>query len=383
MAGALQLMAGKQDRTVEGEQWWAQSTAAAGQAGDLHMVLNLDELVPNGYFRTYWVQQNITDLKQYSASVSDLFRSSKQYREERVLIRKEEPKQASTSDGPAAAAEVVRLVPGEASVYQAKANPTSDASFALLETKLLAPHLGPVPPSQVAPQVQLTSGEQGSGSDFETRIDQAPVERPVAQQSVSALKELLDKTPLLASLQAQSTAPDQAGVFVRIHSAVILVARSEWNQAAVQSALTDFVRPGLTASQLGVGWQQKSGYQELDGLWPLVASVRDKYLLVSDDPRLAEAILANFSRKSDRKPADLLAGFNHQRERANFARFSNVVDRPSASVADAENRRSEPQFFSGDMASLSSTLAAVSAEKIEIRTEGNKERQTVVYEWAQ
>jgi len=28
MAGALQLMSGKQDRTVEGEQWWAQSTAA-------------------------------------------------------------------------------------------------------------------------------------------------------------------------------------------------------------------------------------------------------------------------------------------------------------------------------------------------------------------
>ncbi len=383
MAGALQLMSGKQDRTVEGEQWWAQATVAAGQAGDLRMVLNLEELVPNGYFRTYWVQQNITGLKQYSASVSDLFRSSKQYREERVLIKKEEPKQASSPDGPAAAAEVVRLVPSEAGVYEAEANPTSDAGLALLETKLLAPHLGPVPPSQVAPQVQLTSGEQGGGSDLETRIDQAPGERPVAQQSLSPLKELLDKTPLLASLQVQSTAPDQAGVFVRIHSAVILVAGSEWNQAAVQSALTDFVRPGLTASQLGVGWQQRAGYQELDGLWPLVVSVRGKYLLVSDDTRLAEAILANFSRKSDRRPADLLAGFNHQQERANFARFSNVVDRPSASVADAENRRGEPQFFSSNLASVSSTLAAVSAEKIEVRTEGNKERQTVIYEWAQ
>ena len=92
-------MSGKQDRTVESEQWWAQATAAAGEAGDLRMVLNLEELVPNGYFRTYWVQQNITDLKQYSASVSDLFRSSKQYREERVLIRKEEPEQASSSEG--------------------------------------------------------------------------------------------------------------------------------------------------------------------------------------------------------------------------------------------------------------------------------------------
>jgi len=267
-------------------------------------------------------------------------------------------------------------------VYQAEANPTADASFALLESKLLAPHLGPVPPSQVAPQVRLSSGEQGGGSDLETRIDLLPVERPAAQ-SVSELKVLLEKTPLLASLQVQSTAPDQAGVFVRIHSAIVLVAGSEWNQAAVQSALTDFVRPGLTASQLGVGWQQRSGYQELDGLWPLVASVRGKYLLISDDPALAEAILTNFSRKPDRKPAELFAGFNHQHERANFARFSNVVDRPSATVADAENRRSEPQFFSGNMASLSSTLATVSAEKIEVRSEGNKERQTVIYQWTQ
>jgi hypothetical protein len=194
---------------------------------------------------------------------------------------------------------------------------------------------------------------------------------------------LLDKTPLLASLQVQSTVPDQDGVFVRIHSAVILVAESDWNQAAIQSALTDFVRPGLTASQLGVGWQQESGYQKLDGLWPLIASVRGKYLLVGDDPGLAEAILANFSHKSDRKPADLLAGFNHRQERVNFARFSNVVDRPSANVTDNEKRRGEPQFFSNNMASLSSTLAAVSAETIEVRSEGNKERQTVVYDWAQ
>jgi hypothetical protein len=273
-------------------------------------------------------------------------------------------------------------VPDGASVYEAKANPTSDASMSLLETKLLAPHLGPAPPPQVAPQVQLTSGQQGSGFDLETRIDLAPAERP-AQQSVSALKGLLDKTPLTASLQVQSTALDQAGVFVRIHTAVVWVAKTEWNREAVNSAITDFVRPSLTASQLGVGWQQKSGYQQLDGLSPLIASVRGNYLLVSDDPALAEAILANFSRKSDRQAADLLAGFNHRVERPNFARFANAVDRSNATLVNAGNRRGEPQFFSYNIASLSSTLAAVSGEKIEVRSEGNKERQTVIYEWAQ
>jgi hypothetical protein len=382
MAGALQLMSGKPDRTVESEQWWAQSTAAAGQTGDLRLVLDLEKLVPNGYFRTYWVQQNITDLAQYSAAVTDLFRSSHQYREERVLIRKKEPQEAASAEGLAAAAELARLVPDDSGVYVASANPTADSCLTLLETKLLAPHLGPPPASQIAPQVQLTSGEQGGGSDLETRIDQTPVERPTTQ-STSMLKELLDKTPLLASLQVQSTQRDKAGVFVRIHSAVVLVAASDWSEAGVQSALTDFVRPGLTASQLGVGWQQKSGYQDLDGLWSLSASVRGKYLLVSDDPALMESVLSNFSRKSDRKPANLLAGFNHAHERNNFVRFTSLVDRPNGAMPKGMGTEREPQFFSGNMAGVSSTLAAVSGERIEVRGDGGKVRQTVTYEWSQ
>ena len=382
MAGALQLMSGKADRTVESDPWWAQTVAAAAQAGDLRLVLNLEKLVPNGYFRTYWVQQNITDLSQYSAAISDLFRSSTQYREERVLIRKKEPDQATAAAGPAAAADLARLVPADAGLYVAAANPSPDACFALLETKLLAPHLGPAPPSQIAPQVQLTSGEQGAASDLETRIDQAPPERSVTQ-SKSALQELLEKTPILASLQVQSSAREQSGVFVRLHSAVVLAASADWNAPAAQSALTDFVQPGFTASLLGLAWQEKSGYQQLDGLWPLVVAVRGKYLLVSDDPGLAESMLTNFNRKSDRKPAEFLAGFNHQSESGNFARFTGQVDRPSAGVPEAQNAEHQPQFFSENMASLSRTLAGVSAERVEIHSEGGKVRQTVTYEWSE
>jgi hypothetical protein len=382
MAGALQLMSGKPDLTVETEQWWTQSTGAAGQAGDLRMVLDLAKLVPNGYFRTYWVQQNITDLSQYSAAVSDLFRSSQQHREERVLIRKKEPEQAASADGLAAAAELASFIPENAGVYVAAANPTADSCFALLETKLLAPHLGPQPASQMAPQVQLTSGEQGGGSDLETRIDQAPAEHSVAQ-STSALQELLHQTPILASLHVQSTARDQAGVFVRIHSAVVLAAASDWNETSVQSALADFIRPGLTASQLGVAWQPKSGYQQLDGLWPLAVSVRGRYLIVSDDSALLESVLSNLGRKSDRKPAELLAGFNHQRERNNFVHFAGLIDRPNGTTPNATGADRAPQFFSGNMASLSSTLEAVSAERIEVRGDGGKVRQTVTYVWSQ
>jgi hypothetical protein len=391
LAGALQLMSGSQNRTVESEQWWAQSVASAGAMGDLRMVMNLEKVVPSPYFRTYWVQQNITDLTQYSAAVSDLFRSARQYREERVLLRKTAPAAASSADGLEAAADLVRLAPDTAGVYEAKANPSADSCLDLIETKLLAPHLGPAPTSQIAPQVQLTSGETGGGSDLETRIDQPAVQRPVTPQNTTALKELLDKAQLLASLQVQSTEGDNAGVFVRIHSAVVLAASSDWNEASIHSALAEFVRPGLTASQFGVAWQQKSGYQELDGLWPLVASVRGKYLLLSDDPNLIAAMLSNFNRKSDVKPVVFVAGLNHARERANFARFSDVVDRPNLRQSNfpgnppgmKREMERQPQFFSENMASLSSTLAAVSTERITVRTEGDRILQTVTYEWSQ
>jgi hypothetical protein len=381
MAGALTLMSGKPDRAVESEQWWAKSTGAAGQAGDLRMVLDLEKLAPNGYFRTYWVQQNITDLSQYSAAVSDLFRESRQYREERVLIRKQEKEKTASAEGLAAAADLARLVPDDAGVYSASAQPTADFCFSLLETKLLAPHLGAVPASQMAPQVQLTSGEQGGASDLETRIDQVPPERTT--QSTSVLQELLNKTSILASLQVQSTERDKAGVFVRIHSAVVLVAASDWNEANVQSTLTDFVRPSLTASQLGVGWRQQGDYKQLNGLWPLAVSVHGKYLLVSDAPALIEPMLANFGRKSDRQPASLLAGFDHSHERSNFVRFARLVDRPNVSTPTSTGMVRQPQFFSGNMASLSATLSAVSSERIEVRGDGGTVRQTVTYEWAQ
>src|SRR5580693_50547 len=114
LAGALQLLAGGKDRTIEAEQWWSQSVAAAGSVGDLRMVLNLEKIVPSPYFRSYWIQRNITDMKQYSAAVSDLFRSGKEYREERILLKKSAAtNNATTDDAAAAVADLVRLVPAD------------------------------------------------------------------------------------------------------------------------------------------------------------------------------------------------------------------------------------------------------------------------------
>ena len=378
LRGALELMSGGKDLTIETEPWWSQSVAAAGPAGDLRMVLNLAKLVPSPYFRTYWVQQNVTDMNQYSAAVSDLFRSRKEYREERVLIAK--AARETVLDAPAhATAELVRLVPENAAIYVAKASPSPRECTDLVETKLLAPHLDQGPASQVAPEIELTSGATGTSSDLETRIDYAPAAGAVAKKE-SPLALLLEKSPILASLEVESTERDPSGVFVRIHSAVVLVSSSEWNPEAVESVLSDSVAPTLTASQLGVKWEQKSAHLQLDGLWPLSLAIRGKYLIVADDPALVERVLSNFAHSVDTKPAVFIAGFSHARERNNFLRFTGLVDQNNARVSGQTH---EPEFFSENISSLSAVLSQLVSEKIVVRTDGVKTLEVVTYEWAE
>jgi hypothetical protein len=379
LAGALQLMASGDARSIEAEPWWSRSVAAASTEGDLRMVLNLEKIVPSPYFRSYWVQQNITDMKQYSAAISDLTLSGKEYREERVLLRK----MAATEDtsggaGPTGVADIIRLVPAQAGVYEAKANPAPLDCLALLETKLLAPHLGPGVAEKLAPQVELTNGETGGSADLETRIDQLPVKASVTDDTVAALRDLLAKNPASAMLQVESTEQDKDGVFIRSHSAVALLGQSEWNESAVRSALVDFVRPSLTTGDLGVEWQKSGGYIELNGLWTLSVAVRGKYLLISDNSASLTSMLANMNQKTTLKPAVFAAGFDHQRERDNFVRLTSLLDKAEeGSVAG-----STPNFFSDNIASLSSALTSLSSEKIVVRDAGNKVSETVTYEWA-
>ncbi len=392
LAGALQLMVGStghdnEARSIEAESWWAQSVTTAGAVGDLRMVLNLDKIVPSAYFRSYWVQQNVADMRAYSAAVSDLFRSKQEYREERALLKKAAVV-ASAAVAPDDVTDLVHLVPEGAGFYQAKGCPSIESCLGPLEAKILAPRLAPfsgqAPPGQLAPQAQLTSGETGASSDLETRIDQSPMQHVSDSEASSALKAILQKNQVRTVLQVQSTEHDLEGVFVRLHSAVALAGGSDWDDAAARSALAKFVGPSLTASQLGVGWKQVNGYYELDGLRTLLAAVRGRYLIISDDPALISGMLANVNHKLDLKPAVFVAGFDHQREGKNFARLAAVVDRPDASPPPGiPGAARQPQFFSENIASLSSALAGMSSEKIVIRDAGEKVLQTVTYEWSQ
>jgi hypothetical protein len=381
MAGALQLINGGKERSIESEEWWSQSVGGS-PAGDLRMVLNLEKIVPSPYFRSYWIQQNITEMKQYSAAVSDLFRLGSEYREERVLIKKTAAADKGQNGGDAGVIrELLRLVPTQTGVYQAKANPAPAECFAVLETKILAPHLGPAPAEQRAPQVQLTNGETGGGSDLETRIDRAPVQQAVSNDNSKAIKNILEKNHVRGILQIQSTERDKDGVFIRIHSGVVLLGDSDWNDAAVRAALVDLVRPGFTVGQLGVDWQSGSGFQQLNGLWALATAVRGNYLFISDNPQMLSGILANMNKRPSTNPAIFVAGFNHSLERENFSRFNSLLQPTSVGPSNASPSGRVPDCFSDNIGSLSSTLKGVSSEKVVVRETSDKVFQTVTYEW--
>ena len=343
------------------------------------MVLNLEKIVPSPYFRSYWVQQNIAEMKQYTAAISDLTRSGSEYHEERTLLRKEAVQDRSEGKGAAAVAEILRLVPADTGIYEAKAVPDPKDSLELLTAKILAPHLGPAAAEKLAPQVQLGGGETGSASDLETRIDQAQTQNSVAGDGSAPLQAAFAKNHVLAQLQLQGTERDSAGVFVRMHSAVAFLGTAEWEESAVHAALVDFVRPGFTTGQLGVEWKTATGYSVLDGLWPLAVAVRGKYLIISDSAPLLNATLEGMKKKPVATAAVLAASFDHQRERENFAALTKILDLGSGSPQNGGG----PEFFSENLGSLSFALKNIASEQIVIRDAGDRQTQTVTYAWVQ
>lgn len=380
MAGSLELLAGGKGASIEQEPWWTRAVAAAGQPGDLRMVLNLEKIVPSPYFRSYWIQQNITDMKAYGAAISDLYLSRAQYREQRVLLKKASNAGATPADtATQAAADLARLVPANAGAYQIQSGPSVDACLALLETKLLAPHSGPGVASKIAPQVVISGGETGAG-DMETRIDQPPPKMPSQAARPDSLKALLAGNPVEASLSVQRTTLGSERVFVRFHTAVVLLGNSDWNEPSALAAIADFAGPVLTASSLGVNWHSISGVEELDGLWQLSVAARGKYLFISDDPELLRELLPSLERKVTVSPAAFLAGFNHAGERAQFVALTRLLD--DQNVRWTRNAGRPPSFLAGNVGSLSSVLSRVSSEEIVVRDSGDKVLQTVTYEWA-
>jgi hypothetical protein len=406
MAGALTLIGDKNSSaktnnpltSVSMERWFTDAQAAAKDPGELRMTLNLEKIVPTPYFRSYWVQRNITEMKQFRSAVADLHMDTDTFREERVLLPKSAPEDANPSPNLTA---LTSLLPQHAGVYRAVVSPTIDTAIASLNEKLLKRGADAFNDPRLAPEADVSVPEAGTASDLETRIDSiANAAHTSPGSELAPLRQTLANSGLESMMTLSRTHDAADGIWIPFQSAIVLSAAKDWDTAAVQSALLQAMQAHLTAGGLGLEWksvQSKQGaYFEISEARPLELAVKGKFCLLADDPGLMLEMLARLStasrennRKSTSDTADspsrstVLAGFDLPEERASFARWSVLVDRTSgaAGASNLAGNPTEPAFFSQNMRSLSDVFAALQSERLVERRDGALTRQTVTYAW--
>jgi hypothetical protein len=384
VAGALELYSGSKGHNLTQEGWYTQALAAAPPAsGDLRMVLHMEKVAVTPHFRTYWLPQNITQMQGYSAAVSDLYREGAVYREERVLLpKKQNDDEAAITQSAQAVTALLPLVPQDFGFYQARST-DAKGSLAVLQEKILAPHFGAAATEKLAPQVQLTSGETGSGSDLETRIDVEQTPRVTNESATAGLQKQLESASPQALLVVQGARKNKDGVLLSIPTVMVIAANANWDVTAMQKAIQDVIAPGLTASRLGLQWREVKeggGYFELEGLYQVQMAVRGKLLYIANNADALSAVLLTKPGVAPAQPVSYAAGFSHTRERQNFYAFSSLADRSSTTAGTSGVR--EPQFFSENIGSFSRTFARLDSEDIVTRETKDRIQQTVTYRWS-
>lgn len=389
VAGVLDRLAGASSHSLASEDWYVEAVKqATGERGDLRMALNLDKIVASPYFRSYWVQQNITEMKQYVSTVSDLYRTSQTYREERVLLRRAGVPAVSRGD----VQSITTLAPDDAAFYAAQASPTTESVVETLRNNLLEAKPERTQNSYMTAPTEASVQNAGSASQLDVHIDQAPatVKQVDAYQSLRALLRANEPDALL---EIHSTRTTAQGVFVALQSAIALTAPRDWDEAAVRDALTAALPSSLTTARLGTNWKNRPSaageYAALDGAVPLYLSIQGRQLLLSNDTTLMEKILARRQKSTSiasKGGMTYTAVFHHtQQERDNFRRLMSQLDRAGHTSGDdpqTNNAGQKPGFFSGNIASFSRVFSEVESEQVVEKDQGAKVTQTVIYQWA-
>jgi hypothetical protein len=386
MAGALGLLSGKSQPTLQDENWYKSAVSAAGPAGDPRLVLNLPLLVKSPHFRSYWIQRNITELKQYSAEVADIHRSEAEIREERVLLKANPPGETEQrGNAGAAVAELLGMVPAQEGIYLAWRDPTAGTVLDLVQQEVLTPHAGPGAAPRTAPGVASTQGQTGSESDLETRIDVPPLQGTTGAPGAEALNKLLNAVSLEAVLKFHSFQNIRQSPFIEPRSAVLIRSSANWDAEATRHALRAALMDHWTTSQIGVSWVARhegdADYYQLDGLAPLALAFKGPILLLANSAETLKSMLASSLGAGAGPNLVYAAGFRHSAERRNIVKMMRLIEMPLAQSAGAQGEEERtPSFFSENFASLSQSLESVESESLVVEDRGPQLRQTVTYQ---
>ena len=404
IANALKLIAAPSPaNSVRQEPWFRDVSAALPAekpAPVLHMVLNLDRIVVDPHFRSYWIQRNITWTRQFRAAASDLYVEPARFREERVLL----PNSTQAATANLDLAPLAALVPPSTGVYRVVATQDSSIAITAIQEKLLGSYTAPPRDPEYAPDPSLQTPQAGSVGDLETRIDTLP---PVsASASTDGLAQVFQSTGIDAVLTVSSaqTPAEQGGLWVPIHSAVVLHAAGPPNPQTLASALQQTLRGSLTTASIGIKFQPTdvagTAIYAITGPRPLFFAIsstptQGNLVLLADDQTLLSELLHNLAVISPEKtptPATLIAVFNHSSQRAPYLRLISLIDGTNNQTHDSRNNAapgpnglvgvtSAPTFFSRNIGSLSDTFANLQSERVVERIIDSNLRQTVTYIW--
>ncbi len=389
LANALQLLSSADStNALSSEPWFTEASATlkapSGSAPILHMVLNLQRIVPMAQFRSYWVQQNVTEFKQYRSSVADLYSEPDAFHEERaILLSTPDPSQSTDPD----LAPLAAIAPPEG-VFRAFATALPGDAITAIQEKLLGVPV-PAAPTTSAPDPSLGIPQAGSSSDLDSRIDTPP---PVSNTSSNLALAAAFNAAGFDSLLTWSSAdlpatPDS--LWVPIHSAVVLHGKSPWVATTIAAALQASLRGVLTTSTLGIDFHpiaySGNTVYALTGPKPLVFAIRGPYLLLADDQAVLTSML-NPPSPTAPIAASFIAGFNHTAQRPPYARLTSLIDGTNTQpAADPGDPAPPPAFFSGNLRSLSDAFAALQSERLTQRHAASPSgpilRQTVTYRW--
>lgn len=391
LAQSLELLAGGASASLASDRWYREATAAAQGKGDLRLAMNLDALVKTAAFRSYWVQRNSAALRRYWAGVADVKRSGGAITETRVLLHAPDPAEAArVATSASAVPSLVALVPPEAGLYKAWDAGDSSATAAVMVAKLIAPAAPRARDWRSAPAAASPDGRAGSEGDLETRIDEQPLPADAGiSDSVAAARSLADKAASRALLLVQSSAPAE-GTFVPVYSVIVLAGAGEWDLDAVRNSLSAAAGKLWTTSQLGAGWLRgtagRHSVERLDGLGTLLFATRGRLLFLANDAGLLAATLDRVGTAAPAGAFTYAAGFQHSRERANYARIMAALDF-AGFAGDPEDgqglRGAAPPFFSGNIGSLSRVLSKIAEVRVTEQENEAGTVQTVVYQLEQ
>ncbi|MBI3682374.1 MAG: hypothetical protein HY235_18500 [Acidobacteria bacterium] len=377
LSGALSLLAGGSLTPVRREPWFEEASRAAAAPGDLRGVFNLEKLARAPSFRSYWIQRNVADLRQFTAGVNDLRRPSGELREERVLVRQD----PAAAPDRSAVAGLLRLA-ANAGLYRAWAQPEPEFALDLLRRKILLPGPATGAFSKTAPQVTIEAALLGSEADLEARIDEPPFEAAGTVLRVDALRALLESNRPRAMLALESSRLAADRVFVATDAVVVVDGQAEWNLAQVRETLRHAVEALYTTAQLGLSWRERRAANEslweLDGLARLAVASRGRLLLISNRMEYLQSVLPLLNSTESAEAGSYVAGYRLRAEAPNYTRMMRLIEFPQGAGQPA----GEPPFFSANLASLARSLDRMQAVSIVVQDDGRLVRQAVRYRLA-